>query len=86
MGGDSILAANAGLPEITGSFHIMRAGPSSFEGAFCGNSGSQGWGVGNNDVMTEGNVYFKASRSSNIYGASNTVQPPALSLLPQIKF
>lgn len=86
MGGDNVLAIAAGLPNIAGSFHIMRAGPSSFKGAFYGNSGSQGWGVGNNDVMTEGDVYFKASRSSNIYGASNTVQPPAISLLPQIKF
>ena len=29
---------------------------------------------------------FKASYSCSIYGNSTTVQPPALSLIPQIKF
>ena len=31
-------------------------------------------------------IGLDASRSSSIYGASNTVQPPALVLLPQIKY
>ena len=31
-------------------------------------------------------LYFDASKSSNIYGAANTVQPPAIQLIPQIKF
>lgn len=31
-------------------------------------------------------IYFNAANSNNIYGASNTVQPPALCLIPQIKF
>lgn len=31
-------------------------------------------------------IDFNASRSSAIYGASDTVQPPALVLLPQIKY
>ena len=31
-------------------------------------------------------INFKASDSNSIYGASNTVQPPTLSLLPQIKY
>ena len=29
---------------------------------------------------------FDAAKSSKIYGASTTVQPPAISLIPQIKF
>ena len=29
---------------------------------------------------------INASRSSSIYGASSTVQPSAISLIPQIKF
>ena len=29
---------------------------------------------------------FDASRCSTIYGASNTVQPPAIQLIPQIRF
>ena len=39
---------------------------------------------------TFGNNYgalgFDASRSSQIYGAAETVQPPALALVPQIKY
>lgn len=31
-------------------------------------------------------VTFNATNSNNLYGASNTVQPPALSLVPQIKY
>ena len=31
-------------------------------------------------------VTFNASQSNNIYGSSTTVQPPALQLIPQIKF
>lgn len=29
---------------------------------------------------------FNAANSNVIYGASNTVQPPALSLIPQVKY
>ena len=31
-------------------------------------------------------IHFNAANSNNIYGASNTVQPPALCLIPQIRF
>lgn len=31
-------------------------------------------------------VMFSANRSSSIYGASETVQPPALQIIPQIKY
>ena len=37
-------------------------------------------GTGKRDIM------FDASRSNNIYGASTTVQPPALCLLPCIRY
>lgn len=37
------------------------------------NSGGSGFG-------------FDASRSNPIYGRANTVQPPAITLLPQIKY
>lgn len=32
------------------------------------------------------NIMFDAQRSNSIYGNSDTVQPPAISLIPQIKF
>ena len=31
-------------------------------------------------------VTFNASQSNNIYGSSTTVQPPAIQLIPQIKY
>ena len=40
-------------------------------------------GSGNDMACT---VTFNASQSNNIYGSSTTVQPPALQLIPQIKF
>ena len=40
-------------------------------------------GDGNDMACT---VTFNASQSNNIYGSSTTVQPPALSLIPQIKY
>ena len=44
----------------------------------------------NGDVSYANNpvkcIYFDASRCSPIYGASTTIQPPALQLIAQIKF
>lgn len=34
----------------------------------------------------QGSFTFDASRLNSIYGAANTVQPPAISLIPQIKY
>ena len=85
LGGDKASALAAGLPEITGGFNIMRAGPSSFTGALYGDSGNQGWGAGSNDLLTSGNIYFDASRCSLIYGNSETVMPLSFALIPQIK-
>ena len=39
---------------------------------------------GDNAKDTE--IGFNASRYNPIYGASDTVQPPAISLIPQIKY
>ena len=40
-------------------------------------------GDGNDMACT---VTFNASQSNNIYGSSTTVQPPALQLIPQIRY
>lgn len=82
-GSDSVSIINAGLPNITGEISDM---PS-----WGGSSGAiSSWrkdGV-HNDGGTGGRYAwnFDASRSSSIYGASNTVQPPTIALIPQIKF
>lgn len=41
-------------------------------------------GTGTYPAITE--ISFKASRSNNIFGNADTVQPPAIVLIPQIKF
>jgi hypothetical protein len=74
---------NAGLPNIAGGF----GSPEIYYGAYgafrTGGTGltwvPQGTGEGNS-------ASFDASRSNAIYGASNTVQPPAVTMLPIIKY
>jgi hypothetical protein len=80
----------AGLPNITGSvsvsnqFGVIREN-AVLTGAFYRASTSYsarilGEGGGSNVLN------FDASRSNGLYGAANTVQPPALCLIPQIKY
>ena len=95
QGGETVKSVEAGLPNITGHFAIR--GPSetgllladaSVDGAIrntiaqsankVGSSG--GWRAYSSDYSLD------ASRSNPIYGRSDTVQPPALSLVAQIKY
>lgn len=73
----------AGLPNITGSCGVMMHNGHA-TGAFYwtqwGTNGSASPG------STDGIATLSASRSSSIYGKSSTVQPPALTLLPCIKY
>lgn len=71
----------AGLPNITGEF---RALDNIATGAFYIPDNWRGW-VGSSGVNTH-KVDIDASRSSGIYGDSETVQPKAVYLLPCIKF
>ena len=79
----------AGLPNITGDTALRFSSSQSnlLKGAFYTdpNDISQrgAWETG-----TEKNnaIFFCASRSNSIYGNSSTVQPPAISLIPQIRF
>ena len=76
----------AGLPNITGEINIDNtlAGMSHYEGALypVKSSGYKNSLASNNNGTP---VAFDASHSNPIYGASTTVQPPALTLLPCIK-
>lgn len=81
----------AGLPNITGTFSLRKSSDytvSKFgaitagEGAFALESGSiEGFGspveIPHNDIFGTDFAKIDASRSNPIYGASNTVQPPA---------
>lgn len=73
----------AGLPNITGNINYFCAGIGS--GAFHGLSGGNHYGatVGGGGVES---FNFDASRSSAIYGNSNTVQPPAIKCRVKTRF
>lgn len=77
----------AGLPNITGSFGSVPYDGGSANNAFAIESSGtlymswDGVGPANNK-----NINFAANRSSNIYGASVTVQPPAITMRYYIKY
>ena len=77
---------SAGLPDIKGTFTVGRAGTRNGTGAFIGTRNGNGYGEGSYGDDSSGEVYFNASNYNKIYGASDTVQPPSISLIPQIKF
>ena len=85
-GGDNIRVLNAALPDIKGEFSSIWCQGSELAGALYtinfSASTLQGGG-GQNSLLDLG---FAASRSSSIYGAADTVQPPAICLIPQIKY
>lgn len=81
---------NAGLPNITGNFTVAYENYiaiSSASGAFYADWSSGGTDKGGSDPVTANRrCQFDASRSSNIYGASNTVQPNAWTTVFIIKY
>ena len=91
QGGDTVKTLSAGAPNITGMIYRIRThNPNAGnynKGAF-----SRPYSYGNLLTQNKGTVdevndaYFDASWSNSIYGSSDTVQPPAISLVPQIKF
>ncbi len=80
------IVKEAGLPNITGQLGLFgtEKAYSTASGAFTKNAGAMEYG---DDHGKAGGLIadFAASSSNPIYGASNTVQPPALTLLPCIK-
>ena len=73
------------MPNIIGGFRIVRASPQNGTGAFSTTMGTH-WGAGDDTADSAGTVSFSAANSNSIYGASTTVQPPTITLIPQIKF
>ena len=80
-----ILYHKAGLPNITGSWVSKGATFEAYTGAFVGGTDVEliPWG-GTSGVGKR--PTFNASRSNSIYGASTTVQPPAVTTLFCIKY
>lgn len=73
---------SAGLPNITGNLGNSKQ---SIGGAFYGDD-KWTYSVPSGTQAKGQTISFAASRSSSIYGKSTTVQPPALTLLPCIKY
>ena len=74
----------AGLPNITGNISAFRE---SISGAFVGSEHTNrydGWQDNQDEYALS--TSFDASRSNSIYGASTTVQPPAMTVIYCIKY
>ena len=76
----------AGLPNIVGSFGDYHANQTIGNGPFktFRNSTLDRGGSSGNEVYMSSS--FDASRSNKIYGSSNTVQPPSIVLIPQLRY
>ena len=79
---------NAGLPNITGGEQIIHWG--EYQASGCFDEAKHGDSINYAPSATYSNAYYAvsldASRSSSIYGNSSTVQPPALTALPCIRY
>lgn len=93
-GADTPSKVEAGMPNIQGSFYASDTSSLFWTGAKKA-SGAFSLATDNKSVFTGGTVAtyptittvtFKASASNAIYGKSTTVQPPAIKLIPQIKY
>lgn len=77
------------MPNVLGSI-------TGVNGAFQGSTPSANGALLVDNVQNKGGLYgsnnqtynigLDASRSNNIFGNADTVQPPAIVLIPQIKF
>lgn len=94
-GGDTVSTLTAGLPEIYGAvsrlpMSMMNGAETFFSGVFKDSVAPSGlWtatGSGQSEVIGAGTLAFQASDYNAIYGKSSTVQPPALQLIPQIRY
>ena len=76
----------AGLPNITGSgVRLDNVAWEAQKGAlYAGSSSGLGWGEMYSERGTI--LMFDASRSNQIYGVSETVQPAAIKLMPIIRY
>ena len=94
-GGDYAGIISAGLPDITGYLDIRYAANKAAvivraNGAF---ESGDNISLDNANALTLGEtvnslrrINFSAAESNSVYGKSTIVQPPALSLIPQIKY
>ena len=91
QGGDSSSVKAAGLPNIVGRSQfgdLNRIEILNTNGALYGSGSDRVLNGVTGDSITGKNQFLNidANRSNSIYGNSSTVQPPAISLIPQIRF
>ncbi len=95
QGGDSVVSVNAGLPNITaqyphfgGTVKDNNGGTDVFGGAMFIDIKLPAVSpyMSYTSISNGNRAAFDASRSNAIYGASTTVQPPAIKLIPQIRY
>ena len=94
QGGETVKSVEAGLPNIEGSFWPLGDHDESVpnnvrqgtEGAFYTQGRTYGQGLAENGIADNARAMFDASRANPIYGRNNTVQPPAIALVAQIKY
>lgn len=92
QGGSAPAKLEAGLPNIVGSTRTFTVYPYGQDSAMTGSfylSSQGGTNIANQSTVSGGidcAVSFNANRSSPIYGNSSTVQPPAIQLIPQIRY
>lgn len=93
QGGDTSSIREAGLPNITGEFSGVGNNNESpykptVKGAiYVAKSGvpKEGVPIANNGEKDDC-FGFDASRSNSVYGKATTVQPPAITLIPQLRY
>ncbi len=86
QGGETVKSVEAGLPNVTGTIYMREMIGVSTAGAFAQSDeySPRTYRVGGDGINTT--VGLDASRSNPIYGRSDTVQPPAITMIAQIKY
>lgn len=81
---------SAGLPNITGWFNDVSDGAidaiRTDEKLFVMNWSKENLGTTTGNRISARGISFNASKANALYGAADTVQPPAVVLIPQIRF
>lgn len=83
MGGEQVRSVEAGLPNITGEIESVDTDDGTLFRPVRENNKGAGRNTGTGNNVTHS---FDASRANPIYGASDTVQPSALTMIAQIKY
>lgn len=88
QGGNAPASVDAGLPNITGQSNVFNSNQDeSYNGAFSTSVLLDGnWAGSSGAGKYKTRLCFDASKSSTVYGKSETVQPPAVTLIPQVKY